>query len=206
MKRPLVGVVLLCTLLTGSVWGASLTTIETIQEEKEQVLRIRAQGALPYQVLEQTSDSLVLFLPHGKLGNLPNYFSFQPLADVRLEENPIGLRLSLENIERPFRIRPITKAGQLDIAFKPLPPVTSPTASTPSTGSTTSTVAPQLAPPLPTCPVGPDGKPLTISTSCQPPGSSSVGTTGSISDDAVEDADPIRPGVPAVPKRPVKKP
>jgi hypothetical protein len=204
MKRPLVGVLLLCTLLTGSVWAASLTTIETIQEEKEQVLRIRAQGALPYQVLEQTSDSLVLFLPHGKLGNLSNYFSFQPLADVRLEENPIGLRLRLENIEMPFRIRPSTKPGQLDIVFKPLPPAATPTTSTPSTGSTTTTVAPQLAPPLPTCPVGPDGKPLTISTSCQPPGASSVGTTGSISDDAVEDADPIRPGVPAAPKRPVK--
>jgi hypothetical protein len=203
MKRSFVGVLLLSALLTGSVWAASLTTIETIQEEKEQVLRIRAQGALPYQVLEQTSDTLVLFLPHSTLGNLPTYFSFQPLADIRLEANPIGLQLRLENIEMPFRIRPSTKPGQLDIVFKPLPPATTPTTSTPSTGSTATTVAPQAAPPLPTCPAGPDGKPLTISTSCQPPGSS-VGTTGSISDDAVEDADPIRPGVPAVPKRPVK--
>jgi hypothetical protein len=203
MKRSFAGVLLLLALLTGSVWGASLTTIDTIQEEKEQVLRIRAQGALPYQVLEQTSETLVLFLPHSTLGNLPSYFSFQPLADIRLEANPIGLQLRLENIGMPFRIRPTTKPGQLDIVFKPLPPVTTPTTSTPSTGSTATTVAPQLAPPLPTCPVDPDGKPLTISTSCQPP-TSSVGTTGSISDDAVEDADPIRPGVPVVPKRPVK--
>jgi hypothetical protein len=204
MKRSFVGVLLLSALLTGSVWAASLTTIETIQEEKEQVLRIRAQGALPYQVLEQTSDTLVLFLPHSTLGNLPSYFSFQPLADMRLEANPIGLQVRLENIDRPFRIRPSTKPGQLDIVFKPLPPAATPTTSTPSTGSTATTVAPQLAPPLPTCPVGSDGKPLTISTSCQPPGSSSVGTTGSISDEAVEDADPIRPGVPTAPKRPVK--
>lgn len=204
MKRLLLSALLLATLLAGSVLGASLTTIETVQEEKEQILRIRARGALPYQVLEQTTDTLVLFLPHSTLGNLSSSFSFQPLADLRLEANKIGVQIRFENIDMPFHIRPITKAGQLDIAFRPPPPATSATTSdpsTPSTATTTTTVSPQLAPALPTCPTSPDGKPLTISTACQPVG---IGTTGSISDDAVEEADPIRPGVPTVPKRPAK--
>lgn len=177
------------------VAAVPLVLIELVQEENEQFIRIRGQGPLPYQLLEKTESKLVLFVPHGELGNVPPYVSYSPLADISLEANPVGVRLSLENLSQPVRITSGTRPGVIEIHFV-APPST-------ETEAPLGAIVPGL-----TETKAPPGSPVPATAGAPQTGqqTQAPAAPGSISDTAEEDPDPAGEGIAPVPSRPTPPP
>ncbi|BAC91848.1 hypothetical protein [Gloeobacter violaceus] len=183
--------------------AAPLAQIEPVEGEKEKMIRISAQGPLPFEVLEKSASSLVLFLPRAELGNAPALLSLAPLANLTLEQNPVGVRVIFENLKTPFLVRAGKKPGIVEISFPEPPPPPPPSATTTQKGRTGTPGAPGL----------PGSAGTAQRTGVQPAGTlqpsdieqgqlTDTSQVGKASEIAEEEPDPPRPGIAPMPPRP----
>lgn len=190
--------------------AAPLTAVESTLEEKEQLIRVQAQGPLPYEVEQKTPTRLVVFLPRAQIGTAPVFLS-TPTGDLSFEENSVGLRLRLENITGPVKIAVGKRPGSLEIRIalqtaeeKPavglpqLPAPVRPPSTTFNLNQPAATNQVRFGASRPIEPTG-TANPAILSTSNTP-------KVGDISDEAEEDPDPPRPGVTPVSPRPLPQP
>jgi len=143
------------------------------------------------------------------MGMVPPVVALSPLADLRVEGNPAGVRLTFENLLRRPRVIGGQRPGVIEVRF-PEPPKPEPTPATAPAPTVTTGASPAnptgTLPPTGSAPqVG--GKPLNCTQNRDP--SSGVAAVcnagpqpGSSSDQAEEDPDPPSPGIPPAPARP----
>ncbi|AGY58862.1 hypothetical protein [Gloeobacter kilaueensis] len=205
MKRLLPALIFLVCGATRA-WGAPLTQIESLDgnKEKEKIIRISAQGPLPFEVLEKSSSTLVLFLPRAELGYVSTQLSLSPFADIFLEQNPAGVRVQFQNLKLRFRVAAGQKPGTIDLTLvlPPDPPPNPAAASSLNSRQQPTSIQQR----------GLGGTPSNTNPTVGSPDNASVVTPdiaskpGSVSDDAEEDPDPPGPGVKPVPPRPTPPP
>ncbi len=190
--------------------AAPLTAVESTLEEKEQLIRVQAQGPLPYEVEQKTPTRLVVFLPRAQIGTAPVFLSL-PTGDLSFEENSVGLRLRLENITGPVKIAAGKRPGSLEIRIALQTAEEKPAVSLPQ--------QPAAIKPAPTTfnlnqPEAANqarfgvSRPIEQTGTANPaiPSTSNTPKVGDISDETEEDPDPPRPGITPVSPRPLPQP